>query len=241
MSCGALIYELTYCWRDCFGSLCDTRTRAEKCIGRPRYKLRFQTDVAPLVDPETGRCTVLRNLHAHCKLANINEESVFIQSLTANCNVLSYDYCMALGLKIDSIFSDYDKVVLQTPFGAELQPYGFVRTKASRVGEGEIYDVEFLVADLIDLNGNVAKIDGIIGWGTFFPFESSKTASFCQRCRGHCAFCGATPPKLFKCSGCDSAKYCNAECQLDHWPRHEAICRKGTVLHAQRDFNVYYH
>ena len=45
-----------------------------------------------------------------------------------------------------------------------------------------------------------------------------------------CAACGSTVPKLrvFKvCSGCDTARYCDRECQTAHWPVHKQECGAG--------------
>lgn len=42
-----------------------------------------------------------------------------------------------------------------------------------------------------------------------------------------CDFCGsASPPKC--CSQCNSAYYCNRDCQKSHWKQHKYKCRKAT-------------
>lgn len=44
-----------------------------------------------------------------------------------------------------------------------------------------------------------------------------------------CAQCGAdetTDKKLSKCARCHIAKYCNAACQKEHWPKHKLVCNK---------------
>lgn len=41
-----------------------------------------------------------------------------------------------------------------------------------------------------------------------------------------CAHCGDRVSQLRKCSGCKSAQYCGAECQLADWPEHKKVCKK---------------
>ncbi len=42
-----------------------------------------------------------------------------------------------------------------------------------------------------------------------------------------CASCGAMLEKRVRriCMGCRHVRYCNAECQVTHWPLHKATCR----------------
>ena len=41
-----------------------------------------------------------------------------------------------------------------------------------------------------------------------------------------CSACSATSAKLLRCSGCQGAWYCNAECQKGHWKSHRAECKR---------------
>lgn len=44
-----------------------------------------------------------------------------------------------------------------------------------------------------------------------------------------CAACGKAAVdnvKLKMCTACELVKYCNVECQKNHWPRHKKACRK---------------
>jgi TPR repeat protein len=45
----------------------------------------------------------------------------------------------------------------------------------------------------------------------------------------HCRFCERALPDALgttgRCSGCRRLRYCGAECQREHWPRHRAECR----------------
>lgn len=41
-----------------------------------------------------------------------------------------------------------------------------------------------------------------------------------------CAHCGNCTPTLKRCSGCQQAYYCTANCQLEHWPAHKAACQR---------------
>jgi hypothetical protein len=39
--------------------------------------------------------------------------------------------------------------------------------------------------------------------------------------RTHCTSCSALMARLKKCT-CDTARYCNRDCQRKHWPTHKA-------------------
>ena len=41
-----------------------------------------------------------------------------------------------------------------------------------------------------------------------------------------CASCGSTGDNLKTCTGCNSVKYCNVECQKQHRPHHKKECRR---------------
>jgi hypothetical protein len=43
-----------------------------------------------------------------------------------------------------------------------------------------------------------------------------------------CAECGKEGASLKTCKSCMLVKYCNAECQRNHWPKHKKECK----LHA---------
>jgi hypothetical protein len=51
--------------------------------------------------------------------------------------------------------------------------------------------------------------------------------------RTHCSSCGARPAMLKQCT-CDTARYCNNNCQRKHWPthkpRHKAVMLKKTLM-----------
>ena len=52
-----------------------------------------------------------------------------------------------------------------------------------------------------------------------------------------CASCGITgceDVKLKDCSACYLVKYCNDECEKDHWPKHKKECKKRAAeLHDE--------
>lgn len=48
-------------------------------------------------------------------------------------------------------------------------------------------------------------------------------AQCCKRIRG----------PLMKCSRCSDAAYCNAACQMQHWPQHKAACKAACKLAAE--------
>jgi tetratricopeptide (TPR) repeat protein len=39
-----------------------------------------------------------------------------------------------------------------------------------------------------------------------------------------CNACGTVKEHMFKCDGCNRARYCDADCQLKHWPTHKPQC-----------------
>jgi TPR repeat protein len=41
-----------------------------------------------------------------------------------------------------------------------------------------------------------------------------------------CADCGVEGDSLKMCKACMHARYCNAECQKKHWPKHKAACKE---------------
>jgi MYND finger len=43
---------------------------------------------------------------------------------------------------------------------------------------------------------------------------------------GTCLNCMSTPKKLQQCARCRVAKYCNSECQKEHWPQHKQSCTR---------------
>lgn len=45
---------------------------------------------------------------------------------------------------------------------------------------------------------------------------------------GRCFNCGEEFPKhrLLRCSSCRGPNYCSSECQLKHWPKHKAECKR---------------
>ena len=46
-----------------------------------------------------------------------------------------------------------------------------------------------------------------------------------------CNCCGVTAEvtqKLLLCSACESASYCNKECQKLHWKEHRPVCKQST-------------
>jgi hypothetical protein len=48
-----------------------------------------------------------------------------------------------------------------------------------------------------------------------------------RRRKPRCAACGGKDVPRFKvCAGCDIARYCNAQCQKEHWPQHRQVCLK---------------
>ena len=40
-----------------------------------------------------------------------------------------------------------------------------------------------------------------------------------------CAACGKIDAGLKACAACMLVKYCNANCQIAHWPKHKKNCR----------------
>ena len=45
--------------------------------------------------------------------------------------------------------------------------------------------------------------------------------------RQWCEWCFRSPTKLFKCSRCGVAKYCNAECARKGWASHKKFCKRA--------------
>eukprot|EP01024_Parvocaulis_polyphysoides_P047745 TRINITY_DN45278_c0_g2_i1.p1 TRINITY_DN45278_c0_g2~~TRINITY_DN45278_c0_g2_i1.p1 ORF type:complete len:142 (+),score=8.91 TRINITY_DN45278_c0_g2_i1:79-504(+) len=43
-----------------------------------------------------------------------------------------------------------------------------------------------------------------------------------------CSFCGQIYPKL-RCSKCKTVKYCNANCQKNHWQKHKLNCCEKSI------------
>ena len=56
-----------------------------------------------------------------------------------------------------------------------------------------------------------------------------------------CGYCGASLPKIFlgirrkKCAGCKAVRYCNAACQMEHWPWHQRHCLKNKRFKLQQE------
>lgn len=49
----------------------------------------------------------------------------------------------------------------------------------------------------------------------------------CKLAKKKCLNCSVSQKfRLNKCEGCLKARYCNKECQLEHWPEHKKWCRK---------------
>lgn len=55
------------------------------------------------------------------------------------------------------------------------------------------------------------------------PPNTNSSGSFC------CSNCLATPPKLFRCSSCRSARYCGRACQRTDYAQHQFECRYLTT------------
>lgn len=55
------------------------------------------------------------------------------------------------------------------------------------------------------------------------PSASPVSSSRDERC---CSSCGESKPRLKfrRCACCHTAYYCNRQCQLHHWPRHQHLC-----------------
>ena len=52
-----------------------------------------------------------------------------------------------------------------------------------------------------------------------------------------CAACGKDQPadggKLRVCTGCRAVRYCNSECQRNHWAKHRAACKRGSARSSE--------
>lgn len=77
--------------------------------------------------------------------------------------------------------------------------------------------VQPVVERVKDAQGNELRLDG----GRVYFEEISVV-----RC-AHCDI-SSIELRLMKCSRCRSAHYCNAQCQLAHWPQHRADCKKAS-------------
>jgi len=51
-----------------------------------------------------------------------------------------------------------------------------------------------------------------------------------------CADCGEEGGASLKaCKSCMLVKYCNADCQRNHWPKHKSVCkRRAAEIHTRR-------
>jgi len=41
-----------------------------------------------------------------------------------------------------------------------------------------------------------------------------------------CSACGATPENILTCSGCSCTNFCNKQCQIDGWRKHNRTCKR---------------
>ena len=57
----------------------------------------------------------------------------------------------------------------------------------------------------------------LVGLSLFMPAEGFKNK---------CDYCGRTDLKCFRCSGCESARYCSRKCQKKAWPNHKELCSR---------------
>ncbi|EFJ42600.1 hypothetical protein VOLCADRAFT_121498 [Volvox carteri f. nagariensis] len=65
---------------------------------------------------------------------------------------------------------------------------------------------------------------------TMDPPHVVNTGVSCAAC------CNVAPGKLLRCAACDSAWYCNQECQRKHFKEHKALCRALRLFHSlQKD------
>eukprot|EP00056_Hartaetosiga_gracilis_P003412 m.63514 g.63514 ORF g.63514 m.63514 type:complete len:86 (+) comp11443_c0_seq4:743-1000(+) len=69
---------------------------------------------------------------------------------------------------------------------------------------------------------------------TFFTFRLASTYNYdtleCMFPNApKCAVCGHEATK--RCSYCKSEWYCRRQCQVEHWPKHKAVC---AVLRKER-------
>lgn len=46
---------------------------------------------------------------------------------------------------------------------------------------------------------------------------------------GVCGQCGSSQDGLMLCGRCKARKYCNPECQKQHWKTHKLVCGKTTA------------
>ncbi|EFJ39547.1 hypothetical protein VOLCADRAFT_100836 [Volvox carteri f. nagariensis] len=61
---------------------------------------------------------------------------------------------------------------------------------------------------------------------TMDPPHVVNTGVSCAAC------CNVAPGKLLRCAACDSAWYCNQECQRKHFKEHKALCRALRLFHS---------
>lgn len=55
--------------------------------------------------------------------------------------------------------------------------------------------------------------------------------------RAACAACGVQREGLKFCGKCFKVKYCDAECQVPHWPQHKRACRAAVAAAAEAALN----
>ena len=64
--------------------------------------------------------------------------------------------------------------------------------------------------------------------------NSKARKKICWSCHASAADLGM---KLFKCSSCRKARYCDTECQEDDWGRHKEFCGQVKEIRRQRQLS----
>ena len=80
--------------------------------------------------------------------------------------------------------------------------------------------------------GQLEACDGINGIDTCKKWDDSIPPLFCSNC-GQKTSEMDEGQRLFRCSGCYTARYCGKACQRADWPKHKKVCKKLKELRRE--------
>ena len=118
---------------------------------------------------------------------------------------------------------DRKKLLKQFREGKEIDLTNFIPADAIRSDSFMYIIIEFRNNALIKLIEGIFKIQPKIQ----FDCSAQVREKICWNCQ-------TTQTKLLKCTGCRRAQYCDKECQIEDWGRHEDYCVKKQEKMKQR-------
>ncbi|KAJ3974922.1 hypothetical protein EV361DRAFT_819278 [Lentinula raphanica] len=100
----------------------------------------------------------------------------------------------------------------------------------------DIESMNARIDDQIPLPPNFSKIarDDLTAWLSDMRIETFSCSTTIpepaipledDHCFKRCAWCRNPSVVLKKCSGCESARYCDIQCQREHWSKHKQDCK----------------